>query len=787
MLDTGEKMSINLKCRKKGPVLVKDTQKIFFCSTDADREKHFEEISSDLFELQDNISIWYREEDISGLNDEERKDYLLDLSGMALFVVPVTSDFLMIENDARKLELDFAIKENIPVLPVLEEQGLEFLFNDVCGNLQILNKYDSDPTSLPYKDKLKLFLDTVLLKDEMLEKIRKAFAAYIFLSYRKKDRHYAQEVMRLIHADPFTRDIAIWYDEFLIPGEDFNESIKEAFEKSNLFTMVVTPNLLEKPNYVMTTEYPMAIKAEKKILPIKAAETDEKTLAEYYPQIPDPINAEDGADLVGKLIREALDVKTDDNPLHKFFIGLAYLSGIDMETDHEKARLLITAAAEGGVEEAYKKLVSMYENGQGVDRDYEQSALYQEKYADLLERKLAEGDDDTDLQFRYIMAINASAKRWADLLKYERCWKLLQKLITLDINGKTNLEKIALAETFQYAAEISVRQNELSKAKSYLDRMLEISEGFIADLRVIDIEKNQNTYQTNLMKYIYEGIGLIIRGDIAVKEKNWIEAMNSYEKAISPIRRVFSSNPAKYPNFARALVQLCGDYNEAFLMSDETSEDNLRMAERKCREGLLFTEGVINQHGDFVRCPYTYKIYKTLIKAYMGLNNNYAAEKTAKEFLALAEKENHEQESINSAQALAFAHELLASVAEKKKDLVSAEKEIRAAVEIENSMKEKIGILNAEKQLKYYYQTLLNYAKKRGDDKAASFYDDNIRYVDSLVALKYYRDGEKGNIEAAAKAYDLYLKLHEKYPERGYDKNANYVKNHFMGVNKDQE
>ena len=48
--------------------------------------------------------------------------------------------------------------------------GLEFLFNDVCGNLQILNKYDPDPTALPYKDKLKLFLDAVLLKDEMHEK-----------------------------------------------------------------------------------------------------------------------------------------------------------------------------------------------------------------------------------------------------------------------------------------------------------------------------------------------------------------------------------------------------------------------------------------------------------------------------------------------------------------------------------------------------------------------------------------------------------------------------------------
>lgn len=772
-------MKPSLKYTKRSPAILKDLQKVFFCSTENDREKYFEEICSDLFELQDSISVWYREESIAGLDVEERKDYLADLSGMALFVVPVTSGFLKAENDAR-MELDFAIKENIPVLPVLEEQGLEFLFNEVCGNLQILNKHDPDPTALPYKDKLKLFLDAVLLKDEMLEKIRKAFAAYIFLSYRKKDRHYAQEVMRLIHRDPLTRDIAIWYDEFLTPGEDFNESIRDAFDKSDLFAMVVTPSLLEKPNYIMTTEYPMAIKSEKKILPIEAAETDRKSLTENYPGIPEPIRTEKETDLIGRLIKEALDVKSNDDPRHVFFIGLAYLSGIDMETDHEKARILITAAAEGGVEEAYKRLVSMYEKGQGVDRDYEQSALYQEKYAVLLERKLTEGTDDEDLQYRYIRAVNAAALRWADLLKYERCWKLLKDMMASNINGKTNREKIALTETFQYAAEISVRQNELSLARTFLDRMLETADDFIADLSEIEKEKRQNTYRTNLLKYIWEGTGLIIRGDIAVKERNWSEAINSYEKAVPLIRRVFSSDPAKYPNFARTLVRLYGDCSEAFLMNDETSEENLRMAERKCREGLLFVEGVAKQHGEFVRGSYTFKIYKTLIQAYLGLNNAYAAGKAADEFLTIAEKEYREQGSINSSRILAFAHDLLASVAEKKQDYATAEKEIRSAAEIENSLKEKIGILNAEKQLKAYYQNLMNYAEKRGDEKAAAFYADNIRYVDSLVALKYYRDGEKGNIEAASKAYDLYRRLHEKYPERGYDKNANYVKNHFM-------
>ena len=118
-IETKAIMSIILKYVKKSPALLKNTQKVFFCSTKADREKYFDEISSDLFEAQDNISIWYKEEDNIDISEEERKEYL---SEMTLLVLPVTSDFLKIENEARR-DLNFAIKENNPVLPFLEQQG----------------------------------------------------------------------------------------------------------------------------------------------------------------------------------------------------------------------------------------------------------------------------------------------------------------------------------------------------------------------------------------------------------------------------------------------------------------------------------------------------------------------------------------------------------------------------------------------------------------------------------------------------------------------------------------
>ena len=779
-IETKAIMSIYLKYIKKGPVLLKDTQKVFFCSTKADREKFFEEISSDLFEIQDNISIWYKEEDAIDISDEERKEYLSDLSEMALFVVPVTGDFLKTENDARR-ELDHAIKENIPILPILEEQGLEFLFNDVCGNLQILNKHDPDPTALPYKDKLKLFLDTVLLKDEMLEKIRKAFAAYIFLSYRKKDRRYAQEVMRLIHKDPFTRDIAIWYDEFLTPGEDFNESIKEAFEKSDLFSMVVTPNLLEKPNYVMTTEYPMAVKAGKKILPLQAVDTDGEALTKDYPGIPEPVKAEkDNIDRIDELIKDALKIETNDDPLHKFFIGLAYLSGIDMDIDHEKARNLITDAAEGGIEEAYQKLVSVYELGQGADRDYEKAAIWQEKYAGCLKKKLDDNDTDEDLRYRYIRTVNAAAAKWRDLLKYDRCWDLLEEMMALDTEGMTEKEKTALAESFQYAAEFANWQKDFHRARTFLNKMLAISEEFIASIRKDELEKTNKARHSDLLQVIYRGLAMNILGDIEAKEGNWSEALKCYEEAEPLIRRVFAANPEKNQGHAKTVAELYGKLGQVYFKIDEESPEGVKKADRKCREGLLFTEGLRNQLGEFTQGPYIFKIYQTLVEMYNQKKNYWAADKTADEFMAIVKKEDEETGTINSARLLAFAHTLKASIAEGRKEYAKAETEVMAAVDIEKSLQEKIGITNIEKQLKNYYRILEGYASKTNDVRKAAFYADNIRYVDSQVALKYYRDAERGNKAAAAKAYELYQKLHEKYPDRDYGKNANYVKNHFM-------
>ena len=221
----------NLMYKTRGMSNPRGKSRVYFCCHPEDYPLYLEEIAGEILAKQ-NCAFWYQLSP-DGVLTEQEKD---DLAHMQLFVMPVTKRLLQTKNPALE-EFAFAVAHHIPVLPLMQEGGLEDLFNRRCGDLQFLDKYANDATAISYDEKLDKFLNSVLVGDELAAKIRAAFDAYVFLSYRKKDRKYAQELMRLIHKNDFCRDIAIWYDEFLTPGENFNDSIREALQKSGLFML----------------------------------------------------------------------------------------------------------------------------------------------------------------------------------------------------------------------------------------------------------------------------------------------------------------------------------------------------------------------------------------------------------------------------------------------------------------------------------------------------------------------------------------------------------------------
>ena len=211
----------------------KDKPRVYFTCHPEDFERYFEKICEDIFKTHD-CAIYYTEDMTADISNENN---LVDLERMNLFVIPVTFRMLSQPNRAMDSDFRFAMEKHIPVLPMMMESGIDEFYSkpDKFGELQYINPYSHDLTEISYEEKLKKYLESVLISDELAQRVRKAFDAYIFLSYRKKDRAYANELMKLIHKNPECRDIAIWFDEFLTPGESFKENIDRILQSCEMF------------------------------------------------------------------------------------------------------------------------------------------------------------------------------------------------------------------------------------------------------------------------------------------------------------------------------------------------------------------------------------------------------------------------------------------------------------------------------------------------------------------------------------------------------------------------
>ena len=363
---------LELKYKTKGNASPQGRPRVYFTCHPADFDRCFERLSEDLFIAQD-CAIYYTADMSEAIPQE---DYELQLKRMNLFVIPVSLKLLIEPNRAMGEDFTFASKEHIPILPIVLESGLDPIYSRedrFADRNYLLLDGSVDSSGLSYESKLKRYLHAVLVDDETADRVRAAFDCYVFLSYRKKDRKYADELMRLIHRNPSCRDIAIWYDEYLTPGEGFNEAIKKMLDKSQLYALLVTPNLVNEENYVQTTEYPAARKARKPILPTEMESTDRAELERQYEELPACATTEDEDAFYSQLLDtlHGLALRENDcDPAHNYLIGLAYLEGIDVEVDRERALELITSAAEAGLLEAMQKLYDMFSEGKSVPLDY---------------------------------------------------------------------------------------------------------------------------------------------------------------------------------------------------------------------------------------------------------------------------------------------------------------------------------------------------------------------------------------------------------------------------------
>lgn len=396
-----------LKVTTRPGVSEKGRSKVMIVMHAQDRDAYEKIITDDILRFSDcavftlkpgaAVEIVFNKDDLS--------EHLQNIGEMQIVVAVVTGRFLSEECFARNKEVPEAVRRSVAVLPIVVETGIIDAFNSdpVLGGMQFLDRTSADATALTYETKLKKYLDSLILTQEEVEDIRRHHAGHAFLSYRKKDRPLARKLMRILH--DIRQDLAIWYDEFLTPGRHFDQEIEDTIKKSELFTMAMTPNMLERPNYVEEHEYKAAAGSGREILAVAMEDMGDADIEEVYPGLDSCLSGEDT-----EKIRERIDDMADrfqgysgdrNTAEHKYYIAKGYLNGIDTEHDGERAAKLLQEAAamrEGRYsKEAYRTLVSMYLNGAGVKADRRKAKELQSDLCKYCEEVFAADFDMDDL------------------------------------------------------------------------------------------------------------------------------------------------------------------------------------------------------------------------------------------------------------------------------------------------------------------------------------------------------------------------------------------------------
>lgn len=735
----------------------KGKPRVYFCCHPEDFEVYFEPISEEILNTQ-NCAIWYN---TGGTLFYE--EFQMELRQIQLFVMPITTKLLTTSNQALDEEFSFAIENHIPVLPILVESELDELFNQKCGDLQFLDRTIHASMLISYEEKLNKYLSMILIGDELASKVRAAFDTYIFLSYRKKDRKYIQEFMHLIHQNDCCRDVAIWYDEYLTPGENFNVGITDILQQSSLFALIVTPSLLENGNYVMCYEYPVAKKLGKLIFPVEMLPTDLNILRLKYPEIPDCICADDRVHLsmaLSKLLSHVALRENDADLQHNFLIGLAYLSGIDVEVDYERAQQLITGVAEAGLPDAIRRLVDMYRTGTGVARDYHVAIQWQKRLASLYRTNYEseKNEKNSDLLISALWKLGDFCQEVGDLSSAITAYQQMQSvgLECMQFFSTPRIEQI-IAVSYDNLGNIYQDEGNLSQAEEYYEKASDILNRLV--------EKNDTANIRQDMAINCDNIGSVFQA-----KGELLQARSHYEKAIELRRQL-----VKEFGTVELRQALSVSYNNLGYICNAIGD--LSNAKTYYERGLLLRMQLAEEGRTTEAQMYLSGSHINLGDIYMAEGNPTQAKEHYNRSLEIRRQLVIKTETIEARQGLAVSYERLGSIYKREGELSQAETYFMESLELRRQLFEEIGTIDTQRSLSISYNNLgILYEIKGELPQAKIYYEKDLELSISLesqtgtlkdrqgLASSYKNMGDICQAEQespqAKTYYQLSLKLH---------------------------
>ena len=383
---------MNIIRKARGTEISIRSQRVFLCY-ETDRAVDIEGVVKDLLSVQSGIDCvvsWLETPGI-GIDEELLRNELQETQALVLWITPE----LLQSMDAGDWPVEYMVAKDLrlPIIPIANDAALFPRFTELAGAIHGIAITDRE-----YKQKLKTQLESFLSSEELVGQIREhAFTATIFLSYRKMDIERARLFMKAFHDVKEFEAVSIWYDNFLTTGRVFSDEIRDSISNSDAFALLVTPNLLEKndmgeDNYVVSTEYPFARNIGKPIAPVEAEPTDPARFTAVFPDIGKGAVSVKNLSALRDMFRGKLTEASCLSHMtteRAFLLGTAYLKGVGVERDFDRAiRLLEIAAGDNQVDGVYaaKQLAELHMNGIGTSVDYGKALHWQKKSAAILEQ-----------------------------------------------------------------------------------------------------------------------------------------------------------------------------------------------------------------------------------------------------------------------------------------------------------------------------------------------------------------------------------------------------------------
>ena len=217
---------------KKNTRTVNKKKKLLIIGEQKDSE-FFEKIANSIFNCYYHYEIYYEvsndchDENNNVLDNIDINEFIKEVD----LIIPVISNSFL---SGSILSLINHIQHEKSILPIVVEEISEDIFNEQVGFYHLL--YFNDQR---FSEKLEHFINKnfdpyrPLVENPALNKLKSH--PNIFLSYRKKDHAKALELLNIIHSQPKFQALSVWYDDFLVAGENYNDNIDSQIKSCDLW------------------------------------------------------------------------------------------------------------------------------------------------------------------------------------------------------------------------------------------------------------------------------------------------------------------------------------------------------------------------------------------------------------------------------------------------------------------------------------------------------------------------------------------------------------------------